>query len=129
MESAMTSQASATLSSSRRSTVLNPHLVELLAAQPASCRLWPEQTEGPYDRPGHPERRDITEDRIGLPLHVGLRLVNAQTGTPPTRVATRALRPLPRAPARSSRPRRCRTRSWLRPRRSCGACSAQTRTG
>jgi protocatechuate 3,4-dioxygenase beta subunit len=78
----MTAPASATPSSSRRSTAFNPHLVELLAAQPASCRLWPEQTEGPYDRPVHPERRDITEDRIGLPLRVGLRLVDAQSGTP-----------------------------------------------
>lgn len=66
----------------RRITALNPDLVELLAAQPASCRLWPEQTQGPYDRPVHPERRDITEDRIGLPLRVALRLVDVQTGTP-----------------------------------------------
>jgi protocatechuate 3,4-dioxygenase beta subunit len=57
-------------------------LVELLAAQPVSCRLWPEQTEGPYDRPVHPERRDITEDRVGLELRVGLRLVDAQIGAP-----------------------------------------------
>lgn len=78
----MTSHASATLSSSRRSTALNPHLVELLAAQPVSCRLWPEQTQGPYDRPVNPERRDIAEDRIGLSLRVALRLVDAPTGTP-----------------------------------------------
>jgi protocatechuate 3,4-dioxygenase beta subunit len=57
-------------------------LVELLAAQPVSCRLWAEQTEGPYDRPVHPERRDITEDRVGLELRVGLRLVDAQVGAP-----------------------------------------------
>jgi hypothetical protein len=119
---------------------LNPRLVELLAAQPASCRLWPEQTAGPYDRPVHPERGDITEDRIGLPLRIGLRLVDAQTGTPlvgvPVEVwhADHAGRyagfaPFTPPPARSSPPRRCQTRSWLRQRRSCAACSARTQTG
>lgn len=79
---------------------MNPHLVELLAAQPASCRLWPEQTEGPYDRPVHPERRDITEDRIGLPLRVGLRLVDAQTGTPLVGVPVEGLGRRPRGSLR-----------------------------
>ena len=55
-------------------------LVELLATQPASCRLWPEQTEGPYARHVRPERRDITEDREGLELLLGLRLVDARNG-------------------------------------------------
>jgi len=57
-------------------------VAELLGAQPVSCRLWPEQTEGPYHRPRHPERRDITEDRVGLALRIGLRLVDAQTAAP-----------------------------------------------
>ena len=57
-------------------------LVEVLAAQPVSCRLWPEQTAGPYDRPENPERRDITEECVGLALRVGLRLVDAQSGAP-----------------------------------------------
>ncbi|MGN6871236.1 MAG: hypothetical protein ACTHMY_22810 [Solirubrobacteraceae bacterium] len=61
---------------------MDPQIVELLATQPASCRLWPEQTQGPYALHVHPERRDITEDRVGLPLRIGLRLVGAQTGTP-----------------------------------------------
>jgi protocatechuate 3,4-dioxygenase beta subunit len=70
------------LSSAPLSRVPMPDLVELLAAQPVSCRLWPEQTEGPYDRPVHPERRDITEGRVGLALRVGLRLVDARSGAP-----------------------------------------------
>lgn len=57
-------------------------LVQSLAAQPVSCRLWPEQTAGPYDRPENPERRDITEEHVGLALRVGLRLVDAQSGVP-----------------------------------------------
>ena len=44
--------------------------------------MWPEQTEGPYARHVRPERRDITEDRAGLELHLGLRLVDAQRGAP-----------------------------------------------
>jgi protocatechuate 3,4-dioxygenase beta subunit len=42
--------------------------------------MWPEQTTGPYHRPVHPERRDITGGRTGLPLRVGLRLVDLDTG-------------------------------------------------
>ena len=45
-----------------------------------SCRLWPEQTEGPYHRDAPSERRAITEDREGAALRVGLRLVDAETG-------------------------------------------------
>ena len=56
-------------------------LAARLAEQQVSCQIWPEQTEGPYHRDA-PERRDITEDRVGLPLRVGLRLVNASTGNP-----------------------------------------------
>src|SRR5437016_2289780 len=70
------------LTSPRLSGAPMADLVELLAAQPVSCRLWPEQTEGPYDRPANPERRDITEDRVGLELRIGLRLVDARSGAP-----------------------------------------------
>jgi protocatechuate 3,4-dioxygenase beta subunit len=62
-------------------------LVELLVGQPVSCRLWPEQTEGPYRRDVHLERRDITEDRPGLPLRVALRLFDGATGKPLAGVA------------------------------------------
>jgi protocatechuate 3,4-dioxygenase beta subunit len=57
-------------------------LVELIAARQASCRLWPEQTEGPYHREVHPERRDITDGREGLSLRLGLELLGAGTGQP-----------------------------------------------
>lgn len=57
-------------------------LVQFLAEQEMSCRLWPEQTEGPYHRTVPPERRDVTEDREGAALRVGLRLVDATTGDP-----------------------------------------------
>lgn len=62
-------------------------MVELLADERVSCRLWPEQTEGPYHRDMHLERRDITEDREGLPLRVALRLLDAATGSPLTGAA------------------------------------------
>jgi protocatechuate 3,4-dioxygenase beta subunit len=57
-------------------------LVRLLSEQRVSCRLWPEQTEGPYRRDVQLERRDITEDRDGLPLRLALRLLDAGTGSP-----------------------------------------------
>ena len=56
-------------------------LADLLLSLPAACRLWPEQTEGPYRRDASPERTDIAEDRSGVPLRLGLRLV-ARAGTP-----------------------------------------------
>lgn len=59
-------------------------LVRLLAEQRVSCRLWPEQTEGPYHRDVRLERRDITEGRDGLPLRVALRLLEAGTSRPLT---------------------------------------------
>jgi protocatechuate 3,4-dioxygenase beta subunit len=55
-------------------------LAELLGEQQMSCRLWPEQTEGPYRRDMPPERRDITEGRDGVPVRVALRLLDAGTG-------------------------------------------------
>ena len=40
----------------------------------ASCRVWAEQDEGPYHRDEQSLRRDITEDRDGVPLRLGIRL-------------------------------------------------------
>lgn len=40
----------------------------------AACRLWAEQDEGPYHRDAQPLRRDIIEDREGVPLQLGMRL-------------------------------------------------------
>ena len=57
-------------------------LAELLVTREAGCQLWPEQTEGPYYRAAPRERTDITEDRPGVPLRLGLRLVAAETATP-----------------------------------------------
>jgi hypothetical protein len=57
-------------------------LVKMLTEQPLSCRLWPEQVEGPYFRDVHLDRRNIVEDRAGLPLRVGLRLLDASTEQP-----------------------------------------------
>ena len=62
--------------------LMEEDLAELLASQPAGCRLWPEQTEGPYHRDTPPERTDIAEDRPGVPLRLGLRLMDAQAATP-----------------------------------------------
>jgi protocatechuate 3,4-dioxygenase beta subunit len=47
----------------------------------ASCRVWAEQDEGPYHREAQPLRRDITEDREGVPLQLGVRLAG-DNGTP-----------------------------------------------
>src|SRR5580765_4481070 len=38
------------------------------------CRTWAEQDEGPYHRDAQPERRDVTEDRAGAGLQLGIRL-------------------------------------------------------
>jgi len=56
----------------------------MLTEQAVPCRPWPEQVEGPYFRVVHLERRNIVEDRIGLPLRVGLRLVDAGMEQPLT---------------------------------------------
>lgn len=45
------------------------------------CRLWAEQDEGPYYRAAQPERRDLVEDREGVLLQLGLRLID-DDGTP-----------------------------------------------
>lgn len=62
--------------------VMEEDLAELLVSLPAGCRLWPEQTEGPYHRDAPAERTDIIEGRPGVPLRLGLRLLAAQAATP-----------------------------------------------
>jgi len=49
-------------------------------------RLWAEQDEGPYHRDAQPMRRDVVEDRRGIPLQLGIRL--ARHGDAPLRDAT-----------------------------------------
>jgi protocatechuate 3,4-dioxygenase beta subunit len=50
-------------------------------ARPASaartCRLSPEQVEGPFYVPGEPVRSDVTEGRPGIPLRLRLRVRDA----------------------------------------------------
>jgi protocatechuate 3,4-dioxygenase beta subunit len=42
----------------------------------SSCRAWPEQDEGPYHREEAPVRRDVVDDAPGLPLALGLALLD-----------------------------------------------------
>src|SRR4051794_2246546 len=60
-------------------TAVNDSLASMLTTCTA-CRLWAEQDEGPYYRDAQPLRRDIVEDRDGVPLLLGVRLV-AHDGT------------------------------------------------
>jgi protocatechuate 3,4-dioxygenase beta subunit len=48
----------------------------------AVCRSWAEQDEGPYHRDAQPVRRDVVEDRVGVPLGLGIRLAGGD-GAPP----------------------------------------------
>ena len=62
-----------------RMTPHNPiseELASLLEGGSVTCRQWAEQDLGPYYLDGQPVRRDITEDRPGVPLGLGPR----QTG-------------------------------------------------
>ena len=51
------------------------------SSETATCRLLPEQTEGPFFI-GAPLRSDIREDRSGLPLTLDLQVVQADGCTP-----------------------------------------------
>jgi protocatechuate 3,4-dioxygenase beta subunit len=53
-----------------------------VASGAVSCVLTPEQTEGPYYIAGEKFRRNITEGRPGVPLHLRLRVVDASTCRP-----------------------------------------------
>lgn len=56
-----------------------------LAAWLGGCtvrRLWAEQDEGPYHREASPVRRDIVEDRHGVALQLGVRLVIDEAALP-----------------------------------------------
>jgi hypothetical protein len=43
----------------------------------STCRTWAKQDEGPYHCHAQPLRRDIVEDRQGMPLQLGIRLTPA----------------------------------------------------
>ena len=49
------------------------------ASAAVPCVLTPEQTEGPYYIASEPFRSDVTEDRVGLPLVLHLRVLDAIT--------------------------------------------------
>jgi protocatechuate 3,4-dioxygenase beta subunit len=51
---------------------VEPTLASMLSTCP-TCRTWAEQDEGPYHRDAQPLRRDIVEDRDGIPLRLGIR--------------------------------------------------------
>ena len=55
--------------------------LESMLSTCAVCRGWAEQDEGPYYRDAQPERRDVVEDRDGLTLQLGIRLIRAD-GSP-----------------------------------------------
>ncbi|MDA8355661.1 MAG: intradiol ring-cleavage dioxygenase [Actinomycetota bacterium] len=54
-----------------------------LLARTNLCRSWAEQEEGPYYRDLEPVRRDITEDRPGAQLLLGIRLASDDGGALP----------------------------------------------
>jgi hypothetical protein len=56
---------------------VSAEVTALLSGGGAVCRTWSEQDEGPYHREDQPSRREITEDRNGLPLGLGLSLGTA----------------------------------------------------
>jgi len=53
---------------------LSTKVVAFLNRADATCQLWAEQDEGPYHRDHHPNRRDVTEDRVGVSLTLGMGL-------------------------------------------------------
>lgn len=55
--------------------LMRPELVEMLASL-EGCGGWAEQELGPYHRAGEPARRNIVEGRPGMPLQLGVRLVD-----------------------------------------------------
>ena len=62
-----------------RTRPVSADLAEVLS----SCsvrRPWAEQDEGPFHRDAQPVRREVVEDRDGVPVQLGIRLVNADGG-------------------------------------------------
>lgn len=54
-----------------------------LASMLATCTVrqwWAQQDEGPYHRDVVPTRRDVVEDRVGVALQLGLRLIDGRLG-------------------------------------------------
>ncbi|MGH9267249.1 MAG: hypothetical protein ACRD0D_03635 [Acidimicrobiales bacterium] len=53
-----------------------------LEASTDRCRAWPEQAEGPYHRDLDTFPRDVAGDRLGVPIHLGIKLVASDAATP-----------------------------------------------
>lgn len=60
------------------SETVSGSLAEMLSTC-TTCRSWAEQDEGPYHRAAQPLRRDVVQDRDGVPLQLGVRLAGADT--------------------------------------------------
>jgi protocatechuate 3,4-dioxygenase beta subunit len=60
---------------------ISEQIVSLLEGGSVTCRQWAEQDLGPYYLADQPVRRDITEDRPGVPLGLGLLLAEGD-GSP-----------------------------------------------
>jgi protocatechuate 3,4-dioxygenase beta subunit len=56
---------------------ISAEVADLLASTAVVCRQWAEQMEGPYRRGDQPLRRELREDRTGVPLRLGLQLADA----------------------------------------------------
>lgn len=65
--------------------MVDPKLASMLSGC-AVHRCWAEQDEGPYHRDAPPVRRDVVEDRDGVALQLGIRLIG--TGDAPQHDAT-----------------------------------------
>lgn len=63
------------------SSPVSDRVVTLLAGSSVRCRQWAEQDVGPYYLAEAPTRRDVTEDRDGVALTLGLALSTSQ-GSP-----------------------------------------------
>lgn len=61
-------------------TAVTRSLASMLASC-STCRSWAEQDQGPYHRDTQPVRRDIVEDRDGVPLQLGIRLTTGDGTT------------------------------------------------
>src|SRR5438876_1010963 len=66
-------------SRARRIRAIRTALAVPTASAAVPCVLTPEQTEGPYYIASEPFRSDVTEDRVGLPLLLHLRVLDATT--------------------------------------------------
>jgi len=64
---------------SRRVRAIRSAFAVPTASAAVPCVLTPEQTEGPYYIASEPFRSDVTEDRVGLPLVLHLRVLDATT--------------------------------------------------